>query len=241
VNVLIRGDTETSPALRHEVPLAIGDPFLYLESDGRHAVVTSVVEDARLARVDPDLERLLNEELGRDELIAAGWPAYQIELEVAVRATERLGIREAIVPLEFPVALADRLRERGVDLNLDERAFTERRRRKTATEVAGIRRAADAALAAMGEAASMLPAAEIRDQQLWLDGARLTSESVRARIREVCNRAGAPAPADIMVKPEGPNPAIGHDPGAGPLPAHTPILIDLWPREEASDCWADMT
>ena len=241
MNVLIWGDTETSPALRHEVPLAIGDPFLYLESDGRRAVVTSVLEDARLARVDPDLERLLNEELGRDELIAAGWPASQIELEVAVRATERLGIREAIVPLEFPVALADRLREGGVDLNPDERTFTERRRRKTATEMAGIRRAANAALAAMGEAASMLRAAEIRDQQLWLDGARLTSESVRARIREVCNRAGAPAPADIMVKSEGPNPAIGHDPGAGPLPAHTPILIDLWPRDEASDCWADMT
>jgi hypothetical protein len=34
VNVLIWGDTETSPALRDEVPLAIGDAFLlYIESD----------------------------------------------------------------------------------------------------------------------------------------------------------------------------------------------------------------
>jgi Xaa-Pro aminopeptidase len=57
----------------------------------------------------------------------------------------------------------------------------------------------------------------------------------------VCSRAGAPAPADIMVKPMGPQPKIGHDPGAGPLPANTPILIDLWPRDEESDCWADMT
>ncbi len=241
MNVLIWGDTETSPALRHEVPLAIGDPFLYLESDGRRAVVTNALEEARIARVAPGLERLLIDALGRDELIAAGWPLLEIELEVWTRAAERLGIKEAVVPPEFPVALADRLRARGVELTPDEGPFTDRRRHKTAAEMAGIRRAADAALAAMGEAAGMLRAAEIRDGGLWLNGERLTSETVRARIREVCNRAGAPAPADIMVKPEGPHPGIGHDPGAGPLPADTPILIDLWPRDEASDCWADMT
>ena len=40
-DVLIYGDTERSPAMRHEVPLGIGDPFLYLETDGRRAVVTN--------------------------------------------------------------------------------------------------------------------------------------------------------------------------------------------------------
>jgi Xaa-Pro aminopeptidase len=33
----------------------------------------------------------------------------------------------------------------------------------------------------------------------------------------------------------------GHDPGSGPLPADLPIEIDLWPRDETSGCWADMT
>jgi hypothetical protein len=41
----------------------------------------------------------------------------------------------------------------------------------------------------------------------------------------VCGRLGAPAPADIIVKSMGPDPRIGHYPGAGPLPAHAPILI----------------
>ena len=58
MNVLIYGDTETSPALRHEVPLAIGDPFLYLEADGRRAVLTNALEEARIARAAPDLECL---------------------------------------------------------------------------------------------------------------------------------------------------------------------------------------
>ena len=33
----------------------------------------------------------------------------------------------------------------------------------------------------------------------------------------------------------------GHDPGSGPLPADLPIEIDVWPCDEASGCWADMT
>jgi Xaa-Pro aminopeptidase len=33
----------------------------------------------------------------------------------------------------------------------------------------------------------------------------------------------------------------GHEPGSGPLPAGLPIQIDLWPRDEETGCWADMT
>ena len=241
MNVLIYGDTETSPALRHEVPVPIGDAFLYLESDGRRALLTNALEEKRIARAVPDVERLLIDEFGRDELIAADVPLWKIGLEVSARAVAAMGIRKAAVPLNFPMALADRLRADGVELTADWELFAERRRHKTDTEMAGIRRAAVAAAAAMGEAATILREASIRGQELWHGGERLTAETVRARIRDVCARAGAAAPPDIIVKPMGPDPSIGHDPGSGPLPAHTPILIDLWPRDEASSCWADMT
>jgi Xaa-Pro aminopeptidase len=241
VNVLIWGSSEVAPELRHEVPLSIGDPFLYLEANGRRAVVTNTLEDARLAREAPELERLLGEDLGRDELVATGLSRSEIDREVCLRAARTLGIEQAIVPPDFPVALADTLRAAGITLTPDEALFTERRRRKTDVEMAGIRRAAKAAVEAVRDVAGVLRAAEIRGDELWHDGHRLTSEVVRARIREVCGRAGAPAPPDIMVKPMGPNPQIGHYPGAGPLPADTPILIDLWPQDEETGCWADMT
>ena len=63
---------------------------------------------------------------------------------------------------------------------------------------------------------------------------------MRAAVRKACADAGAPAPPDIMVVSallEG----GGHDPGFGPLPADLPIEIDVWPCDEASGCWADMT
>jgi Xaa-Pro aminopeptidase len=241
VNILIYGDTLTSPALRHEVPISIGDPFLYLEAEGRRAVLTNTLEDERIARDAPQLERMLEEQMGRDELIGSGLSGGEIDRETCVRAVDRLRITQAVVPPDFPIALADRLREGGVTLAWDEDLFINRRRRKSAAEMEGIRRAADAAVAAMGVAAAMLREAEIDGDRLLLSGALLTAEAVRERMREVCARAGAPAPADIMVKPMGPNPAGGHDPGAGPLPPHVPIEIDLWPRDERTGCWADMT
>ena len=241
MNVLIYGDTETSPTLRHEVPLAIGDSFLYLEADGRRAVLTNALEEGRIARAAPELERLLGDAFGRDELIAAGHPWWAIDQEVCVRAVASLDIREAAVPPNFPMALADRLRADGIELNAAGALFAQRRRHKTDAEMAGIRRATAAGLEALGGAATMLREAAIRGGELWDGDERLTAESVRARIREVCGRLGAPAPADIMVKPMGPDPHIGHDPGSGPLPAHAPILIDLWPQDEDSSCWSDMT
>jgi Xaa-Pro aminopeptidase len=238
---LIYGDTLRSPAMRHEVPLGIGDPFLYLESDGRRVVVTNALEDDRIAQAAPELERVLMDALGLDELIAQGLTREVVYREVFVRAVQRVGIRSATVPPDFPIALADRLRESGVDLKPSDEEFETRRRRKSAAEMAGIRRATEAGLAGLAECARMLREASVDGDQLRLDGEVLTSELVRARVREVCARAGAPAPDDIIIAPMRPGDAVGHESGSGPLPANAPICIDLWPQDEASGCWADMT
>src|SRR3954447_26211507 len=113
MGVLIYGDTGRSPALRHEVPIAILDPFLYLESNATRAVVVNAIERPRVEELG-QFELIAVEELGFDELIASGRPRWEIELEIAARAVERMGLRDATVPAEFPLELADRLRERGV-------------------------------------------------------------------------------------------------------------------------------
>jgi Xaa-Pro aminopeptidase len=239
--ILICGDTLRSPELRHEVPLGIGDPFLYLEIDGRRAVLTNVLEVDRIAQQAPELERLLGEQFGRDELIAQGLSYEQIDRELYVRAARELGIAAAAVPPDFPLGVADRLRAEGIELTPDDELFVQRRRHKTDAELAGIRRAARAAVAGIEECARVLREAEIDGDGLRYQGEVLTSEALRARVREVCARLGAPAPDDIIVAPMRPGDAVGHEAGSGPLPAHAPICLDLWPQDEASGCWADMT
>jgi hypothetical protein len=54
--LLLFGDTERSPAMRHEVPVSIGDPLMFAEVDGRVTILTTWLERDRIAAVLPDVE-----------------------------------------------------------------------------------------------------------------------------------------------------------------------------------------
>src|SRR3954468_16832074 len=137
-DVLIFGDTSRFPELRHELPIPVPDPFLYVEKDGvRHAVIPSM-EIPRLEAAG-GIECHPLEEFGMDELYAQGLSRDAMIDEVSVRAVAALGVERAAVPFFFPLELADRLRAAGVELHVDRDLFDERRRVKTEAELAGIR------------------------------------------------------------------------------------------------------
>ena len=237
--LLFYGDTERSPAMRHELPVTIGDPFLLGVVDGRLHVMASGLERARIEAGAPDAVLHDYDKLGFRELLESGMSRHELELELASRAAAAMGIRAATADPDMPVAVADRLRADGVVLQLDDDAISARRRVKSAPELAGTRRAQVAAEAGMSAAAGLLRRSDRDGDRLKLDGEVLTAEAVRAAVRDVCQAHGAPAPPDIIVS--SPWSGYGHDPGSGPLPADLPIVIDLWPRDETSGCWADMT
>jgi Xaa-Pro aminopeptidase len=237
--LLLFGDTERSAALRHEIPIAIIDPLLFAEVDGRQYVLTSHLEHARVKRALPDAEVLDYFALGYKELVERGLSFADAGREAEARAVRQIGVEEAIVPGDFPLALGDRLRKDGVVLTVDDAAVELRRRAKTPVELDGIRAAQGAAEAGMTAACELLaralPAAGGR---LQLDGKPLLAEDVRTTLRAACAEHGAPCPPDVIVASVWQG--NGHEQGSGPLPAGLPIQIDIWPRDEASACWADM-
>jgi Xaa-Pro aminopeptidase len=237
--LLLYGDTERSASLRHEIPMPIGDPFLFAEADGRTYILTSRLETARLARALPDAQLFDYFELGYKELVEGGLSRGEASREIEARAVKQIGIEEAIVAAEFPLALADRLRDDGVTLIVDEPAIELRRRAKTAVELDGIRAAQRAAEAGMAAACDVLARSRAgADGRLELDGNPLLAEDVRAALRNACAENGAPCPPDVIVASVWQG--GGHEPGSGPLPAGLPIHVDLWPRHEETACWADM-
>jgi Xaa-Pro aminopeptidase len=238
--LLIHADTVRSAALRHEVPLGIIDEFTYLELDGRRVVVVSSLESDRVAEAAPDIEVIDPHELGWDELIAQGLNWDQGSVELALRACRRFDLTRVRVPGSTGVALVDRLREDGIEVVVDDAEFERRRRAKNELEVAGVRRAQAAATGAMGVAAGLLRDSYDRDGVLYHRGDVLTAEAVRAAMREHAAAQGCPMPGDVIVA-AGAAGASGHDPGSGPLAAGSPIIIDIWPQDEPSSCWADMT
>ena len=44
-----------------------------------------------------------------------------------------------------------------------------------------------------------------------------------------------------MIVSHGAQSAIGHESGFGEIGAGEPVVVDIWPRDKASRCWADMT
>jgi Xaa-Pro aminopeptidase len=239
-DVLIHADTFRSAALRHELPLGVLDPFSYFEVDGRRVVVIAAMEADRIREAAPDVEIVDPHELGLDELIQRGLRWHDIGAELCARAAARLGAQRLVVPADLPVAVADRLRADGVEVVPDEPEFVRRRRSKNASEVEGVRRAQAAANAGMAAAAELLGSAVPANGVLARNGEAVTSEAVRARIRDVCAELGAPASADIIVA-AGAAGASGHEQGTGPLPAGVPVIVDIWPRDERSGCYSDMT
>jgi Xaa-Pro aminopeptidase len=227
-DLLIYGAPDTSPDLFHAIPVGIIDPFLYAEVNGRRAATVSVLDADKVRALGIDV--IDRAELGDDELVASGVTATQRDVELALRACRELGVERAIVPPEFPLGVADHLRAGGVELEVDTDAFISRRRAKTEAQLAGIRRAQKAADAAMAVAARLIR--ELRPG--------LTSEEVRAAMTTVCDEHGCDLPGDVIVA-HGAQSADGHESGHGPLGAGEPVVVDIWPRDRESRCWADMT
>ena len=239
-DVLIYGDTVRSPELRHEVPLTVPDPFLYLEKDGRRVVALHSLEIPRVREEAPAIEIVPLEQLGQDELVAQGLPGPEITLELGLRACRELGVTAAAVPAAFPLELGDYLRANGVELTVDRDLFDGRRRSKNATELRGIRNAQKACEAALDRARELFRRTEQNGDGLTLDGEPLTSEWVKTTIKQAAIADFGVEGSDMIVS-HGAQTAVGHDMGSGQIRPNEPIVFDLFPRDKETGCYADMT
>jgi Xaa-Pro aminopeptidase len=240
-DLLLHASTDRSPHLRHEIAATVGDPFLYGEHEGRSFAVVSALDANALLGARPELELLDPFALGLVSLIEGGLDRPNALDEVALRACRQVGVTAATVPRDFPLGLADRLRAGGIELTVDEAVFDGRRRVKGPAQLAGIRRAAATAQAGMAAAAALLASAASDDPDglLRVDGEVLTSERLTVDIRAAVESRGGRL--DQLIAAGGAQGALGHHPGAGPLRRDEPIVVDLWPQDLASGCWADMT
>jgi Xaa-Pro aminopeptidase len=238
-DVLIVGDSVRNAMIRHEVPVTVPDPFLYAEHGDRRIAVVGSFEVQRVEAAGAGLEVYAFERFGRDELQRQGLNYDEILREVTVRVCDEVGVRDAVVPPDFPLEVADRLRESGVEVRWDRPFFDGRRRVKNEAEIAGIRRAQRAAEAGMDAARDLLRRAQAANGTLKVDGEPLTSERVKQAIQQAFIASGCIA--DEFIVSHGAQSAIGHDTGSGEIKAGEPLVIDLWPKDPETACYADMT
>jgi len=238
-DVLIYGDTMRSPELRHEVPVPIADAFLYAEKGDRRIAILHSLEIPRVRADAPNLEIVPLENLGSDELFTQGLQGWEVMLELAVRACRKLGIERVTVPESFPVGHADHLRANGIELAVERDLFDNRRRSKNETELRGIRNAQKACETALDASRELLRRAQSNGAGLEVDGRPLTCERLKRVIEDVF--ADHEVEGSEMIVAHGPQTAVGHDMGSGQIAANEPIVFDLFPKDKATGCYADMT
>jgi Xaa-Pro aminopeptidase len=144
---------ERSPEVRHELAVGPPDPVIWLERDGEATVWTSPLDVVLIGDAGGVADVRSLDDLGFSAL-RPRLAQPDLFAELTRRALD--GVTRVRVPWDFPVRVADGLREAAVDGVADPYAFAARRRAKREWELEGMRAAGRAAQAALLEAARLL-------------------------------------------------------------------------------------
>lgn len=233
---LIVAASEQDADLLYAVGIFVPDPFIYLETRGRRLIVISDLEIDR-ARRHATVDRVLSYNRYLQQLKRRGvrQPRMADVLRLVLRQHR---IRTVEVPATFPLGLARKLP--GVRLQPVSGAFFPERARKTLAEVRHIESALRIAEAGMQAALDMLRRSRIgRDGYLYRQRSRLTAEAVQGHINATVARAGGVASHTIVAG--GNQGCDPHETGHGPLRAHWPIIVDIFPRDLRTGYFGDIT
>lgn len=213
------------------------DPFIYLEIKGERLMVMSDLEMDR-ARTQASVDRVLSYSEIEQKAKKQGIKD-PTAVDIVHVVLKEFKIRRLSVPASFPVIHAARLQERGYSLKPKREPFYEQRVVKTAEEVRHIEDAQRATEEAVAAAHAMLRRVEIKDDQLWLDGALVTSERIKKLVNVKLMERDCIAQHTIVAGGE--QACDPHNEGSGPLPAHRSIIFDVFPRSATSRYFADMS
>lgn len=222
-----------------------GDPFPAFSHRGRKVGLLPLLEVGR-AKTESDFDVVLNlTEMIKDA--RAKDPKAGVAEVIALAAKAR-GIRRFTVPHDFPAGLWERLRELGLRLDLpgkgrDERAAPQvfpQRALKDKVDAAGIAAGNRGSSAAFSAVERILRASTIKGKWVRWKGRILTAEDLHAAAHRAVLEVGCINDHGLIIAP-GDQAVDCHAAGTGPVPAHEPIVVDIYPRHIESGLYGDMT
>jgi len=234
---LVYAASETDADILHPTGFFAPDPFLFVQVGRRRLMVMS----------DLELDRARRQSRVRQVM---SWSGVAKRLEAAKRKAtpeavikevlRALGHRRVDVPRSFPVGLARDLEGLGIRVRAVPDPFWPERERKRPDEVRAIVQALRAAEAGLEAGLAALRACRIgRDGILRRDGRAFTAEDLRAAVNGAIMARGC-VPAHTICAP-GDQAVDPHEEGHGPIRAHEPVVMDIFPRSESTGYFGDLT
>ncbi len=233
---LIIASSETCSDLYWATRFYVPDPVIYFEHRGRSHLVASDLELSR-ARKEATVDSVIS------------WNEVHRKASKSVRKTgegqvlafllKSKGIRTLEVPAYFPTRSSEILRKSGFKVIVGPDPFYPGREIKTSDEVRSIRETIRATEAGIRAALQVLRNSRIRKGRLFSKGSLLTSDALRQVIEIEMLRNGALGQHTIVAC--GRQSADPHCRGFGPLFAHQPIVLDVFPKSLKTGYYGDLT
>ena len=216
----------------------VPDPFISFRRGKKKYAIVNALEFGRVKR-DSAFDRVLPLET---YLTAARqrYPQRKVgAAEVIALAAREFKLSAFAVSPDFPLGLATKLRKLGLHLEVAERALFPERETKTADELAAIREGNRCSTAGIAAAEKVLRASKVQGSRLIYRGEPLTSERLKLAIEIACLEAGATSLDTIAAG--GDQACDPHHRGSGLLRPNELIIVDVFPRVNASGYFGDMT
>ncbi len=235
---LIVAPSDTDADMLYATRIFIGDPFIFLQQNGKRTLVLSDLEIDRAKKNAKADEFVMFSQLEREvQGKAKKAPPYE---KVLAHFLTKRGVRRAKVPANFPLGFANEIKRKGIALETSDGLFWPAREKKTAEEIRLLERALRITETGMKRGMEILKASKLgAGKKLKWSGKTLTSEILRAEIDSAILRAGG-VPTNTIVA-GGDQACDPHERGFGPLQANSLIILDIFPRDAKTGYWGDMT
>lgn len=236
---LIIASSERDSNLFYTTRFMVPDPVVYFEIGGKKHLVVSDLEIDR-AKVQADVHFIhsltdISKKLKRTKRTLTT-PVYGLVVDTFFKAK---GIREVIVPTDFPAIYFEALQKLGYRMVIKADPFYEQRLVKTLEEKKHIVHAIRQVEKTLGEVVVMLQKATIKGKRVYTGKEVVTSQMLQSIINTKLMERGCVGNHTIVAS--GVQGSLPHHHGEGPIVPHTPIIFDIFPQHAESRYYADMT
>jgi Xaa-Pro aminopeptidase len=237
-NFLMVADSEHNADMLYAIGIFVPDPLVFLQSAGLRMIVVNDMEIDRARKMVRNC-RVLPQSLYLRKLAQQGRKRKGLVDIVSCLLREHQ-LKKVRVPESFPHGLAESLRRSKVKVKVHDGPPFPERTVKSAMEVRKISASLTMAEVGLAEAVQVLKRSKIgRRGRLLYHDVPLTSEKIRAVIDVAVIQAGGSANHTIVA--QGRQACDPHETGHGPLIAHEPIIIDVFPRSQKTGYYGDIT
>jgi Xaa-Pro aminopeptidase len=236
--ILLFSASECDANMLYAAGFFVPDPFVFFQHKKTSYVVMSDLEIDR-AKQQSRADRVLSLSLYQKKLRKAG-KANPTMIDILDLLFRERGIRSLVVPANFSALYADQLRARGFSVQIKRDPFFAPREIKTADEVKHIAESLRVATLGLEAGIRALKRTKIkRDGYLYLNGSRLTSETLKTIVNTTIMAQGW-LPSHTIIS-SGNQCVDPHHEGTGPIKPHTSIIFDIFPRSQTNGYFGDLS